>query len=181
MSGTSGGVQSLSAELSCAPKRAEIGNTIAITFACRSAATTRGEGFETSGKLEGEATARVTSSEDSKNATSVTYTLICTDANGKTATEKCVVQINKSSIVLVANPKEVSSGEASHIGWTTIGMNSCTLASKQLPAFTEEQKVNLKTSGVVKTPSLTQKTDFVLSCITKAGGTKAATTTVVIK
>ncbi|OGG76144.1 hypothetical protein A3H74_01865 [Candidatus Kaiserbacteria bacterium RIFCSPLOWO2_02_FULL_51_13] len=170
------------AELSCAPKLADIGQSVALAFACRNAKEAKGEGFDTGGKLEGGVTVAVLPPEEGNGTlSSVTYKLMCTDASGKEASNTCTVRVNKTTIVLVANPKEVASGESANIGWVTIGMESCTLSSPQLPAFTESQKNKKNTSGVVKTPSLTQNTDFELACETKAGGAKKATTTVTIK
>lgn len=167
------------AELSCRPQLADVGQTVVLTYACRNAKEADGEGFDVSG-LQGTAMTTIGSVETG-GSSSVDYTLVCTDTNGETVEKTCTVRVNTTSIVMVANPKEVVSGETANIGWVTAGMSECTLGSPSLPTFTEEQKNKKNVTGVTKTPSLTQKTDFVLSCITKAGGTKAATTTVTIK
>jgi hypothetical protein len=88
------------------------------------------------------------------------------------------VNVNKPSIVLVANPRDIEKGDRTNIGWVTGAMESCVISSPDLDAFTEENADYTSTSGSVKTPRLYDDTRFVLTCTTKAGGTKSATTTV---
>lgn len=167
------------AEISCQPQVADVGMSIAISYACRNSATSGGTGFSTGNQLSGSATPVIEAPVIGSNDT-VKYGLTCSKA-GKTDTAECVVKINKSSIVLISNPVEVVSGGDANIGWVTSGMDECTISSPTLSGFTAENAGNTSTSGVAKTPPLTQDTKFVLSCTTKAGATKTAETTVKVQ
>lgn len=165
------------AQISCQPKIADVGMQVAISYACQNSATSKGEGFSTSNELSGSANATVVS--PSTGSTNVTYGVTCSK-EGQTDSAQCTVNVNKPSIVLVANPKNVKSGETSNIGWVTGAMESCVVSSPSLAQFTDQNKNNTSASGVAKTPPLTQNTKFILTCTTKAGGTKTAETTVEI-
>lgn len=177
--GQGGGDGAPKAEISCRPEVADVGMSMAISFACRNSATSGGTGFDTNGQLSGSATPVIESPTIGSNNV-VKYGLTCSK-EGKTDTAECTVQVNKTSIVLIANPREVQSGGEANIGWVTGGMEECTIASPTLSGFTAENAGNTSTSGVAKTPPLTQETKFVLSCTTKSGGTKTAETTVQIR
>lgn len=173
--GADGGGGNQKAQISCQPKIADVGMQVAISYACQNSVASKGEGFATDNKLSGSAQATVAS--PTPGSTSVKYGLTCSK-DGQTDSAECTVNVNKPSIVLVANPKNIKSGETSTIGWVTGAMESCIVSSPTLTSFTNENKNNTSTSGVAKTPGLTQNTKFVLSCTTKAGGTKTAETTV---
>ena len=87
------------------------------------------------------------------------------------------MQVGKSSIILVANPKTVKSGETSLIGWTTTGMKACVISSPDQLTFTYRNSSNTSTSGAAETSPVTTASTFVLTCETAAGGKKSATTT----
>lgn len=163
------------AEISCRPEKADVGMSVAVSFACRNANTSVGAGFSTNNQMSGSATPVV--AQPTIGSDSVTYGLTCSK-EGKTDTAQCTVEINKATIVLIANPKNVESGKESNIGWITSGMESCTISSPTLSGFTAENAGSTSVSGVAKSPPLTTDTKFVLSCTTKAGGTKTAETTV---
>ena len=163
------------AQISCQPRVADVGMQIAISFACQNAATAGGSGFSTNGNLSGSATAVVPA--PTLGSSKVTYGLTCSN-QGKTDTAECTIDVQRSSLVMVANPKNISSGESANIGWISKGMERCTLSSPTLPQFTEEQSTLTQVSGVVKTPALSQHTKFVLTCTTLSGATKTAETTV---
>lgn len=176
--GTQGGGSgdiAVKAEISCRPQVADIGMSVAVSFACRNANTSVGNGFSTANQMSGSATPVV--AQPSIGSDSVTYGLTCSK-EGKTDTAQCTVEINKASIVLIANPRDVESGKESNIGWITSGMEACTISSPTLSGFTAENAGSTSVSGVAKSPPLTTDTKFVLSCTTKAGGTKTAETTV---
>lgn len=164
------------AQISCSPQLADVGMSVAISFACTNANTSVGTGFSTGNQMSGSGTPVVGApmlGSDNK----VTYGLTCSK-EGKTDTAECTVEINKTSIVLVANPQKVESGKEANIGWITHGMESCTISSPDLSGFTSENTGKTAVSGVAKTPALTTEARFLLSCTTKAGGTKTAETKV---
>ncbi len=163
------------AQISCQPKIADVGMQVAISYACQNSVASKGEGFSTNNQLSGSAQATVAS--PTPGSTTVKYGLTCSK-EGQTDSAECTINVNKPSIVLVANPKNIKIGETSTIGWVTGAMESCVISSPTLTSFTEENKNNTSASGVAKTPPLTQNTKFVLTCTTKAGGTKTAETTV---
>lgn len=169
------GVDKPKAQISCQPKIADVGMSVSISYACQNATTSKGEGFSTGDKLSGSASADVKSPE--KGSTTVKYGLTCTK-DGATDSAECTVNVNKPSIVLVANPKNIERREKTTIGWVTGAMESCVVSSPDLTEFTEANKNNTSTSGSAKTPPLEKNTKFVLTCTTKAGGTKTAETTV---
>jgi hypothetical protein len=163
------------AQVSCQPKIADVGMSVSISYACQNATASKGEGFSTGDKLSGSASADVSSPE--KGSTTVKYGLSCTK-DGATDAAECTINVNKPSIVLVANPKDIEEDEKTTIGWVTGAMESCVVSSPDLPEFTEANKNNTSTSGSAKTPELEDDTRFVLTCTTKAGGTKTAETAV---
>lgn len=176
--GSGGGSDKAKAQISCQPKIADVGMQVAISYACQNSNTSKGEGFSTDNQLSGSATAQVAS--PSVGSTSVTYGITCSK-EGQTDSAQCTVNVNKPSIVLVANPKNIAPSATSNIGWVTGAMESCVISSPTLAQFTSENKNNTSASGVAKTPPLTQNTKFVLTCTTKAGGTKTAETTVEVQ
>lgn len=168
------------AEISCGqqPLILDVGMSVPISFSCKNLGsgagmgTSAGTGFSTNGAPSGSATPVIQSPQLGSNNT-VTYGLTCSK-QGKTDTAQCTVQINRPWISLVAIPEGVKSGEEANIGWITNGMEECTVSSPTLNSFTAENANNTSVSGVAKTPPLTQDASFVLSCTTKAGGTKNA-------
>lgn len=173
--GQGGGDGSPKAEISCRPQEADVGMSIAVSYACRNSATSGGSGFSTNNQLSGSATPTVEA--PTLGSDSVIYGLTCSK-DGKTDSAQCVVKINSTSMVLIVNPKDVASGEEANIGWITSGMESCTISSPTLSSFTSNNAGNTSPSGVAKTSSLVEDTTFVLTCTTKSGGTKTAETTV---
>ncbi|OGG58566.1 hypothetical protein A2765_02470 [Candidatus Kaiserbacteria bacterium RIFCSPHIGHO2_01_FULL_56_24] len=163
------------AQISCQPQTADVGMSVALSFACQNSLASSGTGFSTGNQMSGSATPVITA--PTIGSDTVTYGLTCSN-QGKTDTAQCTVQINKVSIVLIANPKNVKAGGEANIGWITSGMDSCVISSPTLAGFTAENANNTDVSGVAKTPQLSQDAAFLLSCTTKAGGTKTASTTV---
>ena len=170
------------ATLSCEPKVADVGATLAISFSC-SIGTSAGSGFETGGISSGATTTTIKAPPGSANT--ATYSLTCTN-EGKTDTASCTVQVAKPAIVFIANPKKVEDGETSALGWVTSGMkeNSCAVSSPDIPAFTADNADKKSTNGAATTPELLAKDNndtsyhFVLQCMTLGGATKSASTTV---
>jgi hypothetical protein len=165
------------AQISCQPQTADVGMQVGISFACQNASASSGSGFSTGGALAGSATTTVT--QPAVGATSVTYGLTCSNL-GVTHSAQCTVNVNKTAIVLVANPKRIKSGEESNIGWVTSGMNSCVISSPDSRSFTDANQDSTNVSGSAKSGPLAQTTRFVLTCETKTGVTKTATTTATI-
>ncbi len=81
---------------------------------------------------------------------------------------------------MVAHPDKVKKGTATKIGWVTGGIESCVISSPTQSAFSADNENNAKPAGFAQTPQLTQNTQFVLNCTTKAGGVRSASTTVVV-
>jgi hypothetical protein len=171
---TSGEGGTISAQLSCEPKVADVGMTLALSFSC-SAGTGEGSGFETGNKQSGSATTTIANPPG--NANTATYTLTCTDA-GRIATASCNVQVGRPGIVLVANPSQIQSGKTSAIGWVTSGMKSCIISSPDSSSFTSQNAGNTSVNGTAVTPALSSTSRFVLDCQTLGGGTRQASTTV---
>lgn len=165
------------AELSCQPKVADVGMSVAISFSCTNATGSTGSGFSTENATSGSTTTVIASPP--AGATSITYALTCRNQN-LTARAECAVQISKPTIVLLANPKHVASGESSRVGWVTSGMQSCTISSPQMPGFTTQNASNKSVNGIATTSPITRDTTVVLTCETIGGNTKAASTTITV-
>jgi hypothetical protein len=88
------------------------------------------------------------------------------------------VQLNKTGIVLVTNPKTVVNGDSALIGWITAGMQSCVVSSPEQQDFNARNANNTSVNGAATTSPITGLTHFQLDCTTLSGGTKSATTTV---
>ncbi len=162
------------ATLSCEPKVADVGMTLAISYSCASGVAVGG-GFTATTSPSGTATTTIATPPAGKNT--ATYTLTCT-SGGATTGAQCSVQVAVPSIVLVANPKSVASGEKSIIGWITTGMKSCVVSSPSDSDFTTRNSSNTSVSGTAETSSITSTQDYVLNCQTIGGGARGATTTV---
>lgn len=164
------------AELSCQPKIADAGMTIALSFACANATDSTGYGFTTDNKTSGSTTTVLTPPASS---TAANFALSCTNQN-LSARAECTVQIARPSIILVANPRVVRSGEGTTIGWITTGMKSCVVSSAQLPAFTTQNASNTSPNGMATISALTTDIDVQLSCTSLGGNVRTATTSVLI-
>lgn len=165
------------AQLSCQPKVADVGMSIAISYACGNSTGSSATGFSTNGALSGSATA--TTTVPSAGASTNVFTLTCSN-QAQTASAQCTVQIAKPSIVLVANPKAVKSGEASTIGWITSGMQSCVVSSPDQADFTARNAANTSVSGMATTSPITAATQIDLNCETHGGDVRAASTTITV-
>ena len=174
-----GGTGDPEAKISCQPQIADVGMTLAITFSCANSKTSEGEGFSTDGKLSGSATTVVTAA--AKNGDEKVYQLTCANAEKKTSSAQCKVQVSKTSIVLIANPQSVASGEAASVGWVTTGMKSCIVSSPDLPDFTAKNAANTSVNGMASTGPITSDATIDLKCTTAAGSTKTATTKITVK
>jgi hypothetical protein len=168
------------ATLSCEPKVADVGMSIAISYSC-SSGTPKGNGFTIADptKLTGTSTAVVAAPPAGTNT--ATYSLACTTDNQQTAGAQCSIQVGQPSIVLVGNPKTVRSGQTSLIGWITSGMQSCVVSSPDQADFTSQNAVNTSVSGTANTLPITKDSQFALRCQTIAGGTKTASTTISVQ
>ncbi|HWO07700.1 MAG TPA: hypothetical protein VNM40_03935 [Candidatus Paceibacterota bacterium] len=175
VAGQGGGSGQPQAQISCQPQTVDVGMQVGISFACQNSSTSGGTGFSTGGALSGSATTTV--SAPSLGQHTITYGLNCSN-QGVVHSAQCTININKTGIVLVANPKTVQSGAQSNIGWVSSGMDACVISSPTLPAFTAEHASSTNVSGTVKTPALSASATFVLTCQTKTGATKTASTTV---
>jgi hypothetical protein len=166
------------AQLSCQPQTADVGMSLALTFGCQNATTATGSGFDTQGNLSG--SAAITLAAPPAGTNTATYSLTC-DNQGTKASAQCSVQVNKATIVLVANPSAVASAASATIGWVTTGMQSCVISSADLPDFTSSNAGKTSVNGVAQTPALTSNAQFLLHCQTLGGSTKDATTSVTIR
>ena len=162
------------AEISCQPKKADPGMTLAITWGC-SLGTSVGSGFSTGGARSGSATTTLAAPPLGTNV--VSFGLTCSN-KGLTAHASCEVQVAKPAIVLVANPKSVESGSTSQIGWVTSGMEECVVSSPQQSDFTARNADLTNVNGTAETSPVTQATTILLTCTTLGGNTREATTTV---
>ena len=160
-----------SATLSCQPQTANVGSLITISYSCANATGSSGNGFSTSNQLSGSVTATVTT--PSSDATSINYTLTCTNQK-QAASAQCAVQVTQPSIVIVANPNAIAVGASSTIGWVTSGMQSCVVSSPDNSAFTSANALNLSINGIVQTPILTAPMTAVLTCQSTTGVTMRA-------
>ena len=174
-----GGTGDPEAKISCQPQIADVGMTVAITFSCANSKTSKGEGFSTGDKLSGATTTEITSA--AKNGEEKVFQLTCANAEEKTSSAQCKVQVVKTSIVLVSNPQSVVSGEAASIGWVTTGMKSCIVSSPDLPDFTSKNAANTSVNGMASTGPITSDSTIDLKCETAAGSTKTATTVIRLK
>lgn len=163
------------AQIACSPQTADVGMSVAVSYSCLNSNTSSGSGFSTNNQLSGSATPTVTA--PTIGSDSVTYGLTCS-RDGKTDSAQCTVGVNKTALVLIANPSEVESGEEANIGWVTTGMQACTISSPDLSGFTSDNAGNTSVSGVARTPPLTSDARFVLTCTTRSGATKTAETRV---
>lgn len=170
----SGGAQP-TAQLSCQPQIADAGMPISFSFACGNSSGSTGTGFSTGGALSGNATSTAPNPPAGQNT--ATYTLTCIN-QGITSSAQCQVQLSKSGIVLVTNPKTVNTGETSLIGWITSGMKSCTISSPDQQDFTVRNSGNTSVNGAATTSPIIGTTRFRLDCQSLAGNTKSATTSV---
>lgn len=175
--GEGGGTGAPKAEISCRPEVADVGMKVAVSFACANSSVSAGSGFSTNNQLSGSATPTI--ENPTIGTTNAIFGVTCSK-EGKTDTAQCTVAINKTSIVLIANPKNVESGRQANIGWITSGMEKCTVSSPTLASFTTENAGNTAVSGVAKTPTLVEDTEFELTCTSKSGDTKTATTEVTV-
>lgn len=166
------------AQLSCQPKVADVGMQIGFSWSCGNSSGSAGTGFDTNGQLSGNTTAVAPAPPEGSNNTA-TYTLTCIN-QGVTASAQCQVQLGKTGIVLVTNPKQVKSGDTALIGWISAGMQSCVVSSPDQSDFTQKNAASTNVNGSVTSSPITKDTLFKLDCQTLGGQTKTATTTVTI-
>lgn len=174
---TTPGETAPTATISCQPQLADVGMTVAISYSC-SAGVSVGRGFDTGGAQSGSATKVI--EIPPANATAANFGVTCSN-QGLTGSTQCTIQVNKPSIVLVANPKAVQSGKESLIGWVTAGMQSCVVSSPEQADFTSRNAGNTSVSGLATTSPITAATNILLRCQTLGGGTREATTTVSVQ
>lgn len=163
------------ATLACAPQVADVNTPLSITYSC-SAGTVTATGFTLpDNQLSGTITTQIAAPPTGSNL--ITYGITCTN-QGLTAGAQCNVQVARPSIVLVANPKVVASGQSSAVGWVTSGMRACTISSPDMPDFTAANANNASINGIVTTSPITTTVNVILSCTTLGGATRSASTTV---
>jgi hypothetical protein len=162
---------------SCTPKIVDVDKKVTVAYKCTNAVSSTGTNFSTTGQTEG--TVEVTMQKPPVGINTIGYGVVCTAQNGQTATAPiCEVEINQPLVITVANPSDVSPGDDSTIGWVTKGMSSCVISSPDLPGFTEDNQNKMNVNGTAKTPELSDDATFVLTCETRGGNKKYATTTV---
>ncbi|HUO50418.1 MAG TPA: Ser-Thr-rich GPI-anchored membrane family protein, partial [Candidatus Paceibacterota bacterium] len=176
--GSSSGTAAPTAQLSCSPQTVEVGQSVAVAYACGGGSTTASSDAFTANGLSGSATIVVP--QPPANTNTATYRLACSNAQGQTAGAQCSVQINQPSIVLVANPAQVPTGQTTTIGWVTAGMQSCVVSSPTDTSFTAQNASNKSVGGMATTNPITQATEYDLTCTTIGGQTTTASTTVKI-
>lgn len=165
------------AQISCQPQLADVGMNIAISFTCGNSTGSEGQGFDSANLTSGSSTPVITAPPD--NARTANFGINC-KKDTLAAAKQCSIQINRPSIVLLANPQAVALNASSTIGWVTTGMSTCVISSPTLADFTAENAANTSVNGGVVTPNLSTTTTMLLHCVTLAGGTRDATTTVEI-
>ena len=115
------------------------------------------------------------------------YSMTVVGSQGAGANASCVTNVRvsepavRAAIILVANPKFVRAGERATLGWITTGMRTCVISSPQFPAFTAEHSERTAVFGTATTPVLRARANFILSCMSAGGVSRAATTTVDIR
>lgn len=171
--GTGSTPEALAAELSCAPQVVDDSDTpIAISWTCRGAGTSRGDGFSTGGQPNGSTEIRLSASDIENNNGLKNLILTCIK-DGKTVIDQCPLTANAAFIAVVAVPSEVSANETTKIGWIVKGMapgdNICNITSDKHPDFRITGR-----NKVITTPSITENTTFTIECTTGAGNTKEA-------
>jgi len=162
------------AELVCEPAVADAGSTIAITYGCSSGVASSSS-FKVTTQPGGSATTTVNTPPAGTNT--ATYTLACTD-QGRTTGAQCSVQVARTNIILVANPKTVPANGTSLLSWLTTGMQSCIISSPDQADFTARNSSNTSVTGAATTSAIATSARFLLHCETLAGGIKDATMTV---
>ncbi len=163
------------AQIACSPQSADVGMSVAVSYACLNSNTSSGSGFSTNNQLSGSATPIV--ENPSIGSDSITYGLTCSK-EGVTDTAQCTVRVNKTALVLVAYPNRIRHNEEVNIGWVTAGMQACTISSPELAGFTSDNAGGTSVSGTVRTPPLTTDARFVLTCTSRSGATRVAETSV---
>lgn len=163
------------ATISCQPTVADVGMSVAITYGCTNSTSSVGNGFSTDGALSG-ATSTIIANPP-QGASGKNFQITCIN-QGAVAREECTVQIARPTIVLVANPQNVRSGDTSGVGWVTSGMQACSVSSPDMADFTSRNVNNTSVNGMATTSALTKSVNIVLRCTTVAGGTRTATTTI---
>jgi hypothetical protein len=164
------------AQLSCQPQTADVGMQLSISYSCAQGSAS-GSGFTATG-TSGAATTTVAAPPSGTNT--ATYSLTCTNG-AQVSSAQCSVQVNRATIVLVANPSTIPSGGTSVLGWVTSGMQSCVISAPTDPDFTQQNSSNTSTSGTATTNATSTTLSYLLQCATNAGGTKSATTTVTVQ
>jgi len=162
------------AELSCEPQVADVGQTLAITYGCSSGVASSSS-FKVTTQPGGSATTTVKAPPQGTNT--ATYTLACTD-NGKTTGAQCSVQVARTNIIFVANPKTVPANGTSLLSWLTTGMQSCVISSPDQADFTARNSSNTSVTGAATTSAIATSAQFLLHCETLSGGVRDATMTV---
>ncbi len=164
------------AEISCQPKVADEGMSIAIAWSCENATGSTGGGFSSNNAVSGSATALV---DPPGTETGANYAIRCTNQS-LSASASCSVQIAKPKITLTAKPKIVTKGATSTVGWVTTGMQSCVVSSPEMNDFTEKNATRKSVNAVVVTPPITSDVNVVLDCVTLGGASKSATTSIML-
>lgn len=161
---------SITATLTCEPKKIDLGESVSLQYSCSSGSTATGNGF-TANNQSGNQT--VTPEKPPKGATSITYGLTCTATQGGATKQStpCTIEVNVPRIVLVAAPQNPESGKHTTLGWVTKGMQSCSIQSMDSAheEWNAEQAELTNVAGTVKSPNLTEDTTFVVLCTTSVG------------
>lgn len=163
------------AQIACNPDVAENGSRVTISYTCTNSQRSTGYGFDTNGATAGAAT--VTIENPPASAAGINYAVKCEDGT-VTAGAQCSVQIAKVSISMRAEPEVVPVGKSALIGYVTTGMRSCVISSPDQPDFTDRNAGTSRTTGIATTSIMTEKSDFVLNCITVTGESREETITI---
>jgi len=177
--GSTGGTSSSGpqATISCEPKVADAGMTLAISYSCANSTSSSGAGFSTGGALSGSATTTIAAPPSGYNT--ATYTLSCNNGSKSTGAQ-CSIQVGKPHIVFVADPPQILAGSSTRLGWITSGMSSCVISSPDLPDFASENAGYTYPNGAVSSGVLSADTEFLLQCTTVGGKENSATTSVTV-
>ncbi len=169
-------VDQLRASISCQPKVADAGMTLAISYSCTSG-TASSNAFQVTTQPSGTATLPVATPPIGANT--ATYSVLCTSGT-QTSVAQCSIQVANPSIVFAGSPPAVQAGSTSVLGWVTSGMKSCVVSSPDQADFTARNASITTPNGTAVSSPISASTRFLLQCETQAGGTRSATTTITV-
>lgn len=141
-------------DLSATPTTVYSGSSSNLSWSSTDADSCTGTGFSTGGATSGSVvTGALTSNQN--------YVLSCTGAGGS-ASDTATVTVTQPpiSVSLTASPSTINSGGSSTLSWTSNNAGSC---------IGNGFATNAATSGSTGTGSLTETTDYLITCVAQTG------------